>query len=103
MAHHIISFAVEWSGDEKFLELDGYRELTDLSKLEATIWGLTSGKAYYSRVSAGNAKGYSTYCTSSSAVPSSKTPFLSFSWSLRLALLHRTSPYFYFSLALRLA
>ncbi|KAI1292173.1 Ankyrin repeat and fibronectin type-III domain-containing protein 1 [Halotydeus destructor] len=67
----VTKYKIEWSLDEKFDEMVGYRETDDINNLEAVIHGLATGSAYYCRVSAGNMKGFSPYCVSLAAVPSS--------------------------------
>ncbi|XP_076334033.1 ankyrin repeat and fibronectin type-III domain-containing protein 1-like isoform X2 [Tachypleus tridentatus] len=69
----VTKYKVDWSRHEDFSLLAGSQEITDLQRLEVTIPDLTQGTAYFVRVAAGNAKGFSPFQTASPSfgVPSS--------------------------------
>ncbi|XP_022237523.1 ankyrin repeat and fibronectin type-III domain-containing protein 1-like [Limulus polyphemus] len=69
----VTKYKVDWSRHEDFSLLAGSQDITDLQRLEVTIPDLTQGTAYFVRVAAGNAKGFSPFQTASPSfgVPSS--------------------------------
>ncbi|XP_067128446.1 ankyrin repeat and fibronectin type-III domain-containing protein 1 isoform X2 [Centruroides vittatus] len=67
----VTKYKVEWSSQDDFKSLAGYREVNDVHRLEVIITDLIRGTPYFVRVAAGNSKGYSNHRNSS---PLSATP-----------------------------
>jgi hypothetical protein len=70
----LIPLSVEWSTSKSFIPVVGHELINDPQATQFDITALTSGTAYYVRVSAGNVRGFGcpTEAAPSPATPSSK-------------------------------